>query len=73
MAPTQQAFDAMLGIVKPQQRIDPAFLADTFKFATASKLWEWNGIVDQSKLSALPLYDEVLADNGEPPQTAASK
>jgi len=73
IAPAQEAFDAMLGNMQPEQRIDPAFLADTFKFATERGLWEWNGTVDESKLSALQLYDEVLVGHDEPPQSAASK
>jgi len=73
IAPSQGAFDAMLGNVGPEQRVDPLLVMDAFDFATANKLWGWDGTVDVSKLWALELYDKVLAENGEKPQAAASK
>ena len=65
IVPTQDAFDAMLGNMYPDQRLDPVFLADCFAFLTQHGLWGWDGEVDTARLSALELYDAVLESQGE--------
>ena len=65
IVPTQEAFDAMLGDMYPEHRIDPEFLGDCFAFLTDNGLWGWDGVVDTARLSALERYDAVLASHGE--------
>jgi hypothetical protein len=62
VAADQAAFDAMLGNMYPEDRLDPAFLADCLAFVGENGLWGWDGDVDVRRLSDLGRYDEVLAE-----------
>ena len=73
IVPDQAAYDAMLGNMYPEQRMDPKFLADQWRVVFSNGLWGWTGKVDVSKLSNLSMYDQVLAAHGERPQSSASK
>lgn len=73
IVPTQDAFDAMLGDMYPEQRIDPEFLGDCFAFLTDNGLWGWDGVVDTARLSALERYDAVLASRGEESQLEGTR
>lgn len=73
IVPTQDAFDAMLGDMYPEQRIDPEFMGDCFAFLTDNGLWGWDGRVDTARLSALERYDAVLASHGEDSQLEGTR
>ncbi len=73
IAPDQATFDLMLGNMYPEERIDPNLLGDCLKYLDENDAWEWGGSVDSSKFLALDLYDSVLKEHGEEPQSAASK
>jgi len=73
IAPDQATFDRMLGNMYPEERIDPNLLGDCLKYLDENDAWEWGGSVDSSRFLALDLYDAVLNEQGEEPQSAASK
>lgn len=73
IAPDQATFDLMLGNMYPEERIDPNLLGDCLTYLDENAAWEWGGSVDSSKFLALDLYDAVLKEHGEEPQSAASK
>ena len=61
-------YEAILGEMYPEDRLDPRLLADCLEFVDDAGLWGWAGAVDTSRLSALELYDAVLESHGEPSQ-----
>jgi len=73
IAPDQATFDLMLGNMYPEERIDPNLLGDCLTYLDEHNAWEWGGSVDSSRFLALDLYDAVLNEHGEEPQSAASK
>jgi len=73
IAPDQASFDRMLGNMYPEERIDPNLLGDCLKYLDENDAWEWDGSVDSTRFLALDLYDAVLKEHGEEPQSAASK
>ena len=66
--PTQAAYEAMLGNMQPEIRLDRNLVTDNFNFNTVHRTWGWPGAVDVSRVVDYEPFDAVLKANGQPVQ-----